>query len=152
VTWIHLRSRRDPAVWLPALLVILLLTAIAAWAHVWMSAWLEAVNETASSDPERAVAEAVQMIRLCEVALCAASVLFGTFLYRFFQLGLREGRLPPSGWWSLGAWRAAVGARALRMSRLGLALALLLPISTAVTVLLIECLLRALLHGELSAR
>ena len=151
MTWIRLRSRRDPAVWLPVCLVLLVLIPLAAWIQVWMSAWVEALNDTASSEPERAVAEAVQMIRLCEVALCVSSVLFAVFLFRFFQLGLRESRLPPSGWWSYGAWRAMVGPKASRMSRFGIAFTLLLPVSAAATVVVIEYLLLALLDGKFPA-
>lgn len=151
MTWIRLRSRRDPAVWLPLLIALLALTALALWAQAWVSASLAAIDEAMSSDPERAVADAVRIIRLCEVALVASSVLLAAFLYRFFRLGLREGRLPPSGWWSLGAWRAAVGDRARRMSRLGLAFTLFLPVSSAATVLVIEHILRTLLDGKPAA-
>jgi len=148
VTWVHLRSRRDPAVWVPVLLLFLALVALAPWIQEWMSAWRGALDDTASTDPERAVAEAVQIIRLCEIALIASSALFGAFLYRFFQLGLRESRVPPSGWWSLGAWRVVVGPSARRMSRIGLFLSVLLPVSTVAIVLVIEHLLRTLLDGK----
>jgi hypothetical protein len=151
VTRIQLRSRRDPAVWLPILIVTLVMVALAAWAQSWMSGWMGAVEATADSDPERAIVEATRLIRLCEAALLASSVAFAVFLARFFQLGLREARLPPSGWWSLGAWQAVVGDQAQRMSRLGLGLTLLLLIATAAMVLAIEVLLRAILAGSAAA-
>jgi hypothetical protein len=132
------------------LLVALVLVAGVAWAQVWFSTWLENLNATAASDPERAVHEAAQIIRLCEVALSASSVVFAAFFYRFFQLGLRESRIPPSGWWSFGAWRARVGPEARRMSQLGLFLPPLLVASAFVTVVVVECLLRRLLDGRLA--
>ena len=124
------------------------MAALATCAQLWLSAWLEAINHTARSDPERAVAEAVRLIRLCEVALCVSSGVFALFLARFFQLGLREARLPPSGWWSLGAWRAVVGPSAQRMSRIGLTSSLFLLALSVGAVLVIESLLRALLSGR----
>jgi len=149
--WSVLRSRRDPAVWVPVLLVVCALGAAVAWAQVWMSTWLERLHEMAASDPERAVDEAVRIIRVCEVALCASSAVFAAFGYRFFQLAVRESRIPPSGWWSLGAWRVMVGPEARRRSRLGRFLPFLLAGSTLAIVVVIECLLRAILEGELAA-
>lgn len=147
MTWIRLRSPWDPVVWLPLVLVPLVLAALVAWAQASVAGWQEALNDSMSSDPERAVAEATRMIRLCEAALCASSLLSAAFLYRFFTLGLREGRLPPSGWWSIGAWRMIIGPKARRMSRMGLAFTLLLPVTAVVTVLVVEYLLWALLAG-----
>lgn len=148
MTWIQLRSRRDPGVWLPFLLVTLAMAALAVWGHVWLSGWLEGFEATAESDPERAIAEAVRFIRLCEVALLASSLLFCGFLARFFQLALRQARLPPSGWWSLAARRVLGGPEARRMARLGLWLTLLLGALAAATVVMIEALLQSLLAAR----
>jgi hypothetical protein len=127
-----------------------MLVAGVAWAQAWFSTWLEKLNATATSDPEQAVHEAVRMIRVCEFALCTSSLAFAAFFYRFFQLGLRESRIPPSGWWSLGAWRARVGPEARRMSQLGRFLPPLLVVSALMAVVLIECLLHSLLNGRLA--
>jgi len=145
VTWIQLRSRRDPAVWGPLLLTLLAMAAIVLWVQTELDGRLEALEATADSDPEGATSQAVRLVRWCEVALCTSTLLFTAFLARFFQLAGREGRLPPSGWWSLGAWRVLVGPEARRLSRLGLSLTLLLPALTAATIFVTETLLRSLL-------
>jgi len=147
MAWIRLRSRRDPAVWAPILLVVLLACALAAWGQLWMTPWLEAFESRSKADPEGTVSEAVRVIRLCEIALFATSAFLGAFLFRFFQLGLRESRIPPEGWWSLGAWRAMVGPHAARMGRIGLLLSPLLPRSAIAIVWILERLLHSLLSG-----
>ena len=151
MTWIKLRSRRDPAFWAPLLLAVLVLVPLAAWSHLWFSDWIDALRETASFDRETARAEALRTLRLLEWVFCAVSSVFSAFLFRYFQLGLREGRLPPSGWWSFGALRVAVGPTALRMSKFGLVISVVLLTATIGFVLAVECLLRVLLAGKLAA-
>lgn len=128
-----------------------MLVPLASWAHLWVSGCLDSLRETASSDPEVARSEALRVLRLLELAFGAMSSVFGAFLFRYFQLGLREGRLPPSGWWSLGAYRVAVGPTALRMSRFGLALSVFLLSATIGFVLAVEYLRRAILAANLAA-
>jgi hypothetical protein len=151
VTWIQLRSRRDPAFWAPLLLAVLVLVPLAFWSRLWVSDWLDGLREIASFDREAARDEALRTLRLLEWAFCAVSSVFSAFLFRYFQLGLRESRLPPSGWWSLGAYRVAVGPTALRMSKFGLVLSLVLLTGTIGFVLAVEYLLRVILAGKLTA-
>lgn len=146
--WIELRSRRDPAVWLPPLLVTVVLGVFAVWAFGELDTWRDGLRESAARDPDLAAARAVDAIRACEVALLAVSLAFGAFLRRFFALGLREARLPPSGWWSFGAWRARVGPAAQRVCRQGLWLAWLLPGSAVLLIVVLELLLRSLAAGS----
>jgi hypothetical protein len=118
---------------------------MAFWVHVWMSGWLDSLRAIASSDPEAARAEALRALRLLEWASFAVLSLLSAFLFRYFQLGLREGRLPPSGWWSLGAYRLAVGRTARRMSKFGLVLSAVLLTAAIGFVLAIEHLLQVIL-------
>jgi hypothetical protein len=151
VTWIKLRSHSDPAFWAPLLLAILVLVPLAVCFHLWSSEWIDALRETASFDREAARAEALSALRLLAWVFCAISSVFSAFLFRYFQLGLREGRLPPSGWWSFGALRVAVGPTALRMSRFGMVLAVVLLTATIGFVLAVEYLLRVILTQSLAA-
>ena len=149
--WVQIRSRRDPAVWAPLLLAVLVIVPMAFWIHAWASGWLDSLRATASSDPEIARAEALRVLRLLEWVFCGVSFVFSAFLFRYFQLGLREGRLPPSGWWSFGALRVAVGPTALRMSKFGRLLSVVLLTATIGFVLAVEYLLRVILAGKLAA-
>ena len=148
MSWTQIRSRRDPAVWLPILVVVLVCGALALWAQLEISALLRELEASGRSDPERAVAEATRLIRLCELALGVSSLALSAFLVAFFRRALREERLPPSGWWSLGAWRMLTGPEVRQRSRVGLALALAIPLLTAATIAIIEVLLRMALAGS----
>jgi hypothetical protein len=145
VSWTRIRSRGHPAVWLPVVVVVGAMAALGAGAQTWVSARVRAISDTAATDRELAVAQALELIRLCETALLASSVVFAACLYAFFRRGLREGRLPPSGWWSLGAWRVASGPDVRRMGRLGLALTAFLPASAVAIILVLEFLLHPVL-------
>ncbi|UCE85658.1 MAG: hypothetical protein JSU66_15210 [Deltaproteobacteria bacterium] len=94
---------------------------------------------------------AARALRLSGWAFCAVSAAFSSYLFRYFQLGLRDGRLPPSGWWSLGAYRVAVGPTARRISRFGLVLAGFLFAASVGFALAIENLVRVLLEGPITA-
>jgi hypothetical protein len=148
--WVQLRSRRDPAFWAPLLLAVAVLVPMAFWAHVWMADWVDSLRATASSNPEAARAEALRALRLVEWAFCGISSVFSACMFRHFQLGLQEGRLPPSGWWSLGAYRVAVGPTARRMSRFGLVLCVALLTATIAFVFAVEHLLRVILVEKLA--
>lgn len=87
------------------------------------------------------------MIRGGELALLGSSALVAPFLFRFFQLGRRQARLPPEGWWSLGAWRALVGPPARRAGLIGMGLCVALTGATLALVVAIELLLGSLLRG-----
>ena len=78
------------------------------------------------------------------VVLCA-------YLFRYFQLGCREGRLPPSGWWSFGALRAIVGGKAHRMSRFGLVLTVIVLAAAICFGLAVERLIHLIEAGMLTA-
>jgi hypothetical protein len=148
VTWIQLRSRRDPAVWAPLLLSVVLLVPLVLGTQLWLSDWMERIRALASSDPAAAQAEALRALRLASWSFCAALAGLSAYLFRYFQLGRREGRLPPSGWWSFGAWRAAVGPTARRMSRIGLALSVVLFAAGIGFALAVEHLMRLIRDGK----
>jgi hypothetical protein len=124
---------------------------MAFWTHAWASGWLDSLRATASSDPEIARVEALRVLRLLEWVFCGVSSVFSAFLFRYFQLGLREERLPPSGWWSIGAYRLAVGSTARRMSKFGLVLSVVLLTAAIGFVLAVEYLIRVILVEKVAA-
>ncbi|NIS07159.1 MAG: hypothetical protein GWN21_18285 [Gammaproteobacteria bacterium] len=144
---IELRSRRDPAFWIPLLLSILLLLGFMLAGEAYLSQWLEHLQELASSDPEAAESEVVRILRPATWLFCLAMFGFCAYLMRYFQLGLREGRIPPSGWWSFGALRAIAGPKARRMSRVGLVVSALLLIATLGLVFAVEHMIRVIEAG-----
>lgn len=148
---IQLRSRRDPAFWLPLLVSVVVLSPLVFGAYVWVSNWTESVRALASSDPGAAQGEALRILRLCTWSLGAVMAGFCAYLFRYFQLGRREGRLPPSGWWSLGALRAIVGRKARRVGLFGLVLTGMLLAATIGLALAVEHLIRLIKGGMLAA-
>lgn len=146
--YVKLRSRRDPAFWLPLVLSVVVLAPLVFGAYGLLTSLLDNLEALASSDPEAARVEAIRILRLSAWSLCAIMVLFCAYLYRYFQLGRREGRLPPSGWWSLGAFRAMVGRRARRMCQFGLVLSGVLLAAAIGLVLAVEHLI-GLIEGGL---
>lgn len=150
--WIQLRSRRDPAVWLPPVLVVVVLVPLAFLIYARMSDWSARVTELADTDPEAAWDQTVQGLRLGSWVMIAVIVGFGAYLFRYFQLGRREARLPPSGrWWSFGAYRALVGPDAQRRSQFGIVIASLLLAVAIGLLVLVELLIRMLDAGLTSA-
>jgi hypothetical protein len=149
--YVKLRSRRDPAFWLPLLLSVVVLAPLVYGTYAWLTSWLEHLEALASSNPEAAQDEAIRILRFCAWSLCAVIVGFCAYLFRYFQLGRREGRLPPSGWWSLGAFRAIVGRKARRMSKFGLVLSGVLLASAIGLALAVEHLIRLIEGGLLAA-
>lgn len=125
--WQTIRSWRAPSFWLPMLGAVLLVLGLGLAAQFWTHSYLEELRSLRAADPPAAAAAAERGLRLLGQIVCGFSLLLGGLLFRCFQLGLREQRLPPSGWWSLGARRVAVGPGACWLCRLGLALSLLLP-------------------------
>jgi hypothetical protein len=80
-----------------------------------------------------------------------STLLVSILLARGCQLGLREGRIPPSGWWSLGAHRVAIGATALCVGRAGLVLAGLLALLGVATGILFEHLIDNVVSTQAAA-
>ena len=78
-------------------------------------------------------------------------LLASTLLARYFHLGLRQGRLPPGGWWSLGAHRAATGTTAQRLARFGLGLSALLALLGITAFFVVNRLIESLLAARLAA-
>lgn len=152
VTWVHIRSRRDPAFWLPIVAILAVLVPIAIWTHFWLESRTDELVERAASDPERALAEALDFARAVGWVLSAVTAAMGLALLHYFQLGLRHGRLPPDGWWSLGAFRVAVGDTALRMARGGRVVAMLLIAAAFGLLLSIEHLLDVLERSAADGR
>ena len=102
------------------------------------------LRSLADSDASAAQLEAQRWIREIAWSLAALLVVFAALLGRSCQLGLRQQRMPPAGWWSLGAYRVATGSTALRVGRAGLALALLIALLGIAFPLLVERFLHAL--------
>ncbi|MDT8320607.1 MAG: hypothetical protein RQ826_08785 [Xanthomonadales bacterium] len=94
--------------------------------YIFLPGWIKELGILASSDPEAARDEAIRRLRLSAWSFCIVMFVFCVYFFRYCQLGRREGRLPPSGWWSLGALRAIVGPKARRMSEVGLVLSAVL--------------------------
>jgi len=148
--WVQLRSRRDPSFWVPLLACAVLLVVLAFLANARMSEWARHLRELSAADPAAAKAQAVHVLRIATGSLCLVTIGFCAYLFRYFQLGHREGRLPPSGWWSFGALRAAVGPEARSLSRVGRMLPWLLLAATLGLALAVELLIRLLEAGTLS--
>jgi hypothetical protein len=146
VPWVPLRSRRDPAFWVPLLATLLLLVPLVLVARCWSSDWIGHLRELAA-----AKAQAVRALRLAAWFLCLLTAGFSAYLFRYFQLGGREGRLPPSGWWSFGAFRILVGPKARRASQLGMMVSLMLFTAAVGFALVVEHLIRLIEAGRLSA-
>jgi hypothetical protein len=117
-----LRSWRDPRFWLPLTGALGIALAVALLGRLWLLHPLEKLELLRASDPEAAAVAARRGLRVLGWGTCAFAWASAALLARYFQLGLREQRLPPSGWWSLGALRAVVGPQARTRSRFGLGL------------------------------
>src|SRR5262245_4521884 len=127
--WQTIRSWRDPGFWLPLASALLLVLALALGSDLWVRHYIQRLQSLHASDPHAAAAAAERGLRLLGRVVCGFSLVSAALLARYFQLGLREQRLPPSGWWSLGARRAAVGASARSLSVVGLGLSVLLALA-----------------------
>lgn len=124
-----IRSRRDPACWLPLVVVLTALIPLALWAHSWTEGYRARLEALAREDARAAALLAEQMIWQIGWIVFGFTLVVGVLLIRYFQLALREGRLPPSGLWSLGSHRAVVGRSARRRARLGLGVTVILPLA-----------------------
>jgi hypothetical protein len=146
---VKLRSRRDPAFWLPIALCVAVLVPLIVGAHFWMTNWLKDLQVLAASDPEAARDEAIRFLRISTWSLCAVMLCFCAYFIRYCQLGRREGRLPPSGWWSLGAFRVIVGRRARRLSEFGFMISAVLIAASIGLGFAVEYLIRLIEGGML---
>lgn len=142
--WQTLRSWRDRGFWLPLAGALLLVLAVALGGDLWARRHLEQLQLLRASDPDAAAAAAVRGLRLLGRAVCGFSLVSAALLARYFQLGLREQRLPPSGWWSLGARRAAVGPGARSLGLFGLGLSIFLAAAGVGCLLAMDHLLEVL--------
>ena len=138
MTWQTIRSWRDPAFWLPLASAVCLVLVLAVGAHSWTRGYLQELQSLGVSDPRAAAAAAERGLRVLGQAVFGFTLAFGALFFRYFQLGFRQQRLPPCGWWSLGARRAVVGSSARRLSRMGVALSLVLPIAGVICLLTIR--------------
>lgn len=116
-------------------------------AHLALSDWTAGLRELSQADPEAALANALFVFRMCGWSMLLLTVLFGALLLRYFHLGRIEGRLPPSGWWSFGAFRYATGSTARRMIKFGPTVVGLLLISTIALVVIVEAIARTFSAG-----
>lgn len=136
--WIILRSRRAPAFWAPVAVILLIVVPLGVATQLWVANEVQELRALSASDPRAAAVAAERILRSSSWALCGFLVLTSALLARYVQLGLRQGRLPPEGWWSLGAHRAATGGTARRLGRAGLALALILVLAGISMVFLVD--------------
>jgi hypothetical protein len=142
--WQTIRSRRDPSFWVPVAVALLLIPMLSLGARFWTQSYLQGLESLHASDPAAATAAAEQGLRRMGEGVCAFALLSSAFLFRYFQLGFREHRLPPAGWWSLGMRRAVVGPGARRLCRVGLALSVLLAAAGVGCFLMVRHLVAAL--------
>ena len=127
--WQTIRSWRDPGFWVPVSCAVLSIAGIATLCDLWTRYYLDALHAQAAANPRAAAAAAERGLVSIGAAVCGFSLAASLLLARCFQLALRERRLPPSGWWSLGTLRVAVGPRVPALCRLGLALSALLALA-----------------------
>jgi len=141
--WQTIRSWRDPGFWLPVASAGCLVLALGVAAEFWTHSYLQQLQSLSASDPAAAAAAAERGLRLLGEAVFGFTLVSGALIFRYFQLGFRQHRLPPSGWWSLGVRRATVGPGARRLARLGLVVSLLLPVAGVGCLVAIRYLLEA---------
>jgi hypothetical protein len=149
--WIPLRSKRDPAFWVPLVLALLFVLVLGIGAQRWATGHLLDLQAAAERDPRSAAAGAERTLRNLSWTVGGFCLLNAVLLARHCQLGLRQGRLPPRGWWSLGAHRMAVGPTADRLGRVGLLLALVLGLVGIVIMFLFDRLIDSLVAGRVFA-
>lgn len=147
MAWDSIRSRRDPAFWVPLVGTVMLALLVGLLAQHWSDAHLASLRTIAASDPEAAVRAFERTLRALAWSAGGFSAVAAGLLARFSQLGLREGRVPPAGLWSLGAHRMATGTTAQRLGRAGLLLAVLLALSGLALVIQAERLIATLAPG-----
>jgi hypothetical protein len=119
--------------------------------QLWVAEHIAALEALAKSEPFMARVVAEDGLRRLSRFLAGFCVFSSALLARYFQLGLRQGRVPPHGWWSLGSHRAATGTTARRLGRVGLCLAALLSLLGVAAMLLMEHLIESLLHAQRAA-
>jgi hypothetical protein len=123
--WVQIRSRRDPAFWAPLLVTVIITTALFLWAQAYTTEFFETINSNTLSADQTAN-QLILHVRIVVWSFSAILIIFSALNFRCFKVGIQEGRLPPTGWWSLGAWRAIVGPRVKRIAPFGYAISLLL--------------------------
>ena len=148
---IRLRSPRDPQFWLPLLASFAVILVLGYFAQSWVAQLVERLEQLAQADPRAALEEAVYWLRRATWAFCALLAAFGFYFFRFCQLGRREARLPPSGWWSYGALHATVGEQARRTARFGQWISVVLLIASPALALAVEYFAGLVLAGELAS-
>ena len=148
---IKLRSPRDPEFWLPVGISLTFVLSLGYFGHAQVSELITGLRLLAEIDPGAALEQAVYWLRVATLVFCALLIGFCLLLFRSCQLARREGRLPPSGWWSYGALYAKTGESARRMARLGQWLTGLLLLATLALAIAVEHTARLLLAGNFPA-
>jgi hypothetical protein len=145
--WQTIRSSRDRAFWLPIAGAALLIVALGAGVQLGAHRLIGDLQSLQASDPALAAAGAERGLRLFGWGVCTFTLVSAALLARYFELGFQEQRLPPSGWWSLGARRAMVGPGVRSLSRWGLGLSVLLALAGVGCLLAVHHLLEVLSAG-----
>lgn len=135
--WVRIRSRRDPAFWAPLLLTVLIITPLFMWAHSHTKGFLDTINVNTLSDT-KTYNQLILHVRHIVWPFSVILMVFSALNYRYFKAGAREGQLPPSGWWSLGAWRAITGPRVNKIAPFGYFISFLLFITGIGLVIFVE--------------
>ena len=135
--WVQIRSRRDPAFWAPLLGTIIITTSFFLWAQAYTTEFLESINSNTLS-ADQSASQLILHVRIIGWSFSAILIIFSALNFKYFKAGIQEGRLPPTGWWSLGAWRAIVGPRVKRMAPIGYAISLLLFITGIGLAIVVE--------------
>ena len=136
--WQTIRSWRDPGFWLPVASAACLVLGLGVAAQYWTRTYLQELQSLGVSDPRATAAAAERGLLFIGQSVFGFTLVSGALFFRYFQLGYREQRLPPDGWWSLGVRRVASGSGVRRLSRVGLVLSLLLPIAGLICLLTIR--------------
>ena len=148
MAWVSIRSRRAPAFWAPLVVALLVVLLLGLCAQLWVTDHIRHLQAFAKSEPKEAGAVAELTLRGLGWFTGGFCLLSSALLVRYFQLGLRQGRVPPHGWWSLGAHRAATGTTAQRVGRVGLWLAILLGLLGIASMFLVNHLIESFLAAR----
>ncbi len=145
--WRILRDRRDPEFWFPLILVLLVVIPVG-WAGIsWTESYLAELQRHAQENPKYGVEEGTALLRLVVRTFAAGVLCFAIYLFLLCRQAREEAQLPPSGWWSLGAWRARVGESARTRAQWGMRLSVFLALLVPTMLLLLESVLQTLLSS-----
>jgi hypothetical protein len=110
-------------------------------AYAWVTSQIEAIEKLSESDPQAAIAQAAAILRGSTGGFAVALGALGLLLVRYFTLAQSQGKLPPEGWWSVGAFQRLEGLAARRIGAVGRVVSWLLVALAPLLVLAVDHLL-----------